>query len=77
MTKRILFKERAILNEIRENYPTLDIVHNKQISACSKKRPDILIDLGVLVIVIEIDENAHETYDPACEDARLVAMRCL
>ena len=53
LVKRILFKEQAVLAAMRERYPDFHIVHNRQVSACSKKRPDILIDLGSMVLIVE------------------------
>lgn len=70
LTRRILFKERALLQAIKTQFPDLDVVHNRTIG-CSKKRPDVLIDLGSLVLIVEIDEEWHDSYDPKCEAARL------
>jgi nitrite reductase/ring-hydroxylating ferredoxin subunit len=39
---------------------------------CSKRRPDILIDLIDQVIIVEIDENQHIDYDCSCENKRLM-----
>ena len=41
---------------------------------CSSKRPDLLLDLGYMVIVIEIDENQHRNYDTTCENTRLMTI---
>jgi hypothetical protein len=41
---------------------------------CSRKRPDLLLDLGYQVIVVEIDENQHESYDCSCENKRLMLL---
>ncbi len=34
------------------------------------RRPDLLVDLGDRVIVVEIHENQHESYDLMCENKR-------
>jgi hypothetical protein len=39
---------------------------------CSKRRPDILIDLIDQVIIVEIDENQHIDYDCSCENKRIM-----
>ena len=41
---------------------------------CSKRRPDLLLDLGEQVIIIEIDENQHIDYDCSCENKRLMEL---
>lgn len=37
---------------------------------CSKRRPDILIDLETHLIIIEVDENQHKGY--SCENKRIM-----
>jgi len=41
---------------------------------CSKKRPDLLLDLGYQIIIIEIDENQHIKYDCSCENKRIMEL---
>ena len=58
---------------IKNNFHNLTIQTDKIIQdGCSKKRPDIQIDLGYQIIIIEIDENQHKTYDCSCENKRLM-----
>ena len=48
-------------------------IYDKKIyDGCSKRRPDLLLDLGEQLIIIEIDENKHDTYDCICENKRLM-----
>ena len=48
-------------------------VEDKKIQdGCSRKRPDLLLDLGFHVLIIEIDENKHNGYDCICENKRLM-----
>ena len=64
-------KEYAVLEFIRNNYPEHTWVNDKTIDGgCSKKRPDIFLDLLTHNIIIEIDENQHKTYDN-CEIKRI------
>ena len=64
-------KEYAVLEFIRNNYPQHTWVNDKMIDGgCSKKRPDIFLDLLTHSIIIEIDENQHKTYDN-CEIKRI------
>ena len=38
---------------------------------CSKKRPDIYFELNKHCVIVEIDENQHNSYEDSCECARL------
>ena len=68
-------KESAVVNYIKEKFPEKDWVADKQISnGCSKKRPDLLLDLGYQVIIIEVDENQHISYDCSCENKRMMEL---
>ena len=69
-------KEQSVLEFVKNNFG-LDktIIADKKISGgCSKKRPDILIDLGFQVLIIEIDENQHNSYDCSCENKRIMEL---
>ena len=49
------------------------LFYDKKIAdGCSSKRPDLLLDLGYMIIIIEIDENQHEKYDSSCENNRMM-----
>jgi len=39
-----------------------------------KRRPDLLLDLGYQVIIIEVDENQHTDYDCSCENKRTMEL---
>ena len=66
-------KERAVVDFVKSNFPEFTWVCDKKIKdGCSKRRPDMLLDLGEYVIVIEIDENQHIDYDCSCENKRLM-----
>jgi hypothetical protein len=68
-------KERHVADFIRANFPEHDLSFDKRIEGgCSKRRPDIFIDMGTHVVIIEIDENQHETYDCSCEHKRLMEL---
>jgi hypothetical protein len=50
-------------------------IYNKRVSnGCSKYQPDLLCDLGDQVLMVEIDENQHATYDCSCENKRLMEL---
>ena len=41
---------------------------------CSKRRPDLFLDLGYQILIIEIDENQHLDYDCSCENKRIMEL---
>jgi hypothetical protein len=54
-------------------YPNFTWIYDKKIyDGCSKRRPDLLLDLGEKIIIVEIDENKHDNYDCSCENKRLM-----
>jgi hypothetical protein len=66
-------KERYIINHIEQNFSNYDISCDKKIQdGCSKRRPDCLFDFGNFCLIIEIDENQHQTYDTSCENKRIM-----
>ena len=74
IVKNYLTKERHITDYIKEQieFQELNITYNKTISnACSRRRPDVLIEMYTHVIIIEIDENQHNDYNTTCEESRI------
>jgi hypothetical protein len=68
-------KETAVVQFVKEHFPDIDIVTDKQIQGgCSRRRPDIFIDLGYQIIIVEIDENQHTDYDCSCENKRIMEL---
>lgn len=68
-------KERNVVDNVKKCYPNFTWVTDKQIQdGCSRKRPDLLLDLGSHIIIVEIDENAHTNYDCSCENKRLMGL---
>jgi nitrite reductase/ring-hydroxylating ferredoxin subunit len=66
-------KEHAIMSVLKEKYP--DMILDKVISGgCSRKRPDGILDLGSHVIIVEVDENQHQSYDTICDNKRTMAL---
>ena len=41
------------------------------LQGCSMKRPDIYFELGKHCLIIEIDENQHNSYQDSCECAKI------
>jgi hypothetical protein len=68
-------KEVATVGYIKEIYPDFDWVADKQIyDGCSRRRPDLLLDLGSHIIIMEVDENKHTGYECSCENKRLMQL---
>jgi len=66
-------KETAVANFITENFPNFTWNIDKSIQdGCSKRRPDLMCDLGYQVLIVEVDENQHDTYDCSCENKRIM-----
>jgi hypothetical protein len=68
---RLLKKEHKIKALLEEK--GLKFEHNKQINndCCLKYRPDFLLDCGTYFVVLEVDEDAHSSYDKDCEIVRM------
>jgi hypothetical protein len=68
-------KEKTVTDFINGEFPQFTVVTDKKIAdGCSKKRPDILINFGDYVLIVEIDENQHREYDCSCENKRLMEL---
>lgn len=66
-------KERAVKDFLVENWPDSIITHDKAVD-CFRFRPDFVFELGSHTIVIEVDEEQHDRYDPSCENKRLMSI---
>ena len=70
-------KEKATSEYILEQFP-IDkytwVIDKKIQDGCSRKRPDLLLDLGYQVIIVEVDENQHTDYDCSCENKRIMEL---
>lgn len=68
-------KERATVEFVLQNFPDFTWITDKKIQdGCSRRRPDLLLDLGYQVIIIEIDENQHCDYNSSCENKRIMEL---
>jgi hypothetical protein len=66
-------KEKSVFDYIKTYFSDFSWVSDKKIeNGCSQKRPDLLLDLGFQIIIIEIDENQHNNYETTCENKRLM-----
>jgi hypothetical protein len=75
LVKNYKSKEKSVTNYIITNFPEYSWITDKSIlDGCSKRRPDLFLDLGFQVIIIEVDENQHIDYDCTCENKRLMEL---
>ena len=66
-------KEIFIVDIIKNIFPDFTWVSDKKVqNGCSNRRPDLLLDMGSHIIIVEIDENKHNNYDCNCENKRLM-----
>ena len=68
-------KEANVINYITSNFSNYTWITDKKIiDGCSRKRPDLLLDLGYQVLIIEIDEHQHSSYSDMCENKRVMEL---
>jgi hypothetical protein len=68
-------KEYSVVEFVKTMFPSLDWISDKIVNGgCSKRRPDLLLDLGYQVIIVEVDENQHIDYDCSCENKRIMEL---
>lgn len=66
-------KEKHVTDYILEKFSNYTWIANKKVpDGCSKRRPDLTVDLGYQLVMVEIDENQHHSYDCSCENKRLM-----
>ena len=68
-------KEKDVVDRIKQFFPNFTWIADKRIQdGCSKRRPDLLLDMGSHIIIVEIDENRHTDYDCSCQNKRLMEL---
>ena len=68
-------KEYEVIEFVKTTFPDLSWISDKKITdGCSKRRPDLFLDLGYQIIIIEVDENQHVDYDCSCENKRIMEL---
>ena len=67
-------KELSMVEFITQ-HTNVDWVNDKAYDlGCSKKRPDLVSDLGSHILIIECDENKHKHGDYICENKRIMEL---
>ena len=68
-------KEFAVVEYVKQQFSEYNWISDKIISSgCSRRRPDLLLELEEQIIIIEIDENQHTDYDCSCENKRIMEL---
>lgn len=68
-------KEYAVVEYVKTKFPDLNWIADKIVNGgCSKRRPDLLLDLLYQIVIIEIDENQHTDYDCSCQNKRIMEL---
>jgi hypothetical protein len=75
MMRNYKTKEKNVVEYITQSFNGFTWVSDKKIQdGCSRRRPDLLLDMGTHIIIVEIDENKHTDYDCSCEHKRLMEL---
>jgi hypothetical protein len=68
-------KEKDVVDRITQSFKNVTWIADKKVQdGCSRRRPDLLLDMGSHIIIVEIDENKHTDYDCSCEHKRLMEL---
>jgi hypothetical protein len=68
-------KEKEVVDRITQTFTNFDWISDKKVQdGCSRRRPDLLLDMGTHIIIVEVDENKHTDYDCSCEHKRLMEL---
>jgi hypothetical protein len=68
-------KEYAVVEFVKTKFTDVDWIEDKRVKGgCSKRRPDLMLDLGYQNLIIEIDENQHIGYDCSCDNKRIMEL---
>jgi len=68
-------KEKDVVDRITQTFTSFTWVADKKVQdGCSRRRPDLLLDMGSHIIIVEVDENKHRYYDCSCQHKRLMEL---
>ena len=66
-------KEKNVVDRVLETFPNFTWYADKKVQdGCSNRRPDLVLDMGSHIIIVEVDENKHSGYECICENKRLM-----
>jgi hypothetical protein len=74
-SKNYKTKEKSVVDFILREFTDKTIITDKRIEdGCSRRRPDVYIDMGDYLVIVEVDENQHIKYDCSCENKRIMEL---
>jgi hypothetical protein len=74
ISKNYKTKEKTVVDFAMAEFPDVDWVWNRRIQdGCSRRQPDLILDLGFQVVIIEVDENQHRN-GYTCENKRVMEL---
>jgi hypothetical protein len=75
VTRNYKTKEYAVVEYVKNKFPNHTWIADKIVNGgCSKRRPDLLLDLLYQIVIIEVDENQHTDYDCSCQNKRIMEL---
>lgn len=75
ISKNYKTKELSVVDFVKKAFPDWTYNCDKKIQdGCSKRRPDIFVDFGEFVMIVEIDEGEHCRYENICENKRIMEL---
>jgi len=75
LTRNYKTKEASVVEFVKSTFPEYTWITDKRVQdGCSRRRPDLLLDLGDQVLIIEVDENKHAEYECSCENKRVMEL---
>jgi len=75
LTRNYKTKESSVVEFVKTTFPQYNWITDKRVQdGCSRRRPDLLLDLGDQVLIIEVDENKHADYECSCENKRVMEL---
>ena len=68
-------KENTVTDEIISRFPDKSWIRDKKIEyGCSLRRPDVFLDLGSHILIVEVDEHQHHEVSLICENKRIMEL---
>ena len=68
-------KEKDVVDRITNSFHNFTWIADKKVQdGCSRRRPDLLLDMGSHILIMEVDEHKHTDYDCSCEHKRLMEL---
>ena len=68
-------KEKDVVDRILQQFTHFTWIADRKVQdGCSRRRPDLLLDMGSHIIIVEVDEHRHTHYDCSCEHKRLMEL---